>query len=198
MAISEKQIEFLQNSLDAGRAIPGQSLTNAPNQAYGWERPPEFTNPNDTMYYIFETLIDENTITNLLTSIKNKVGIIDLTSIVLYSGFLEGKWNPDMMTLMFEPTMYMMMALAEKANIDYVLESKDEEIEEEGDPDEKLEIYAQGTNALQKIKQESLNKINPQSVSPEVKEAIEELEINPSLLERVNEPETNSLLSREK
>ena len=198
MAISEKQIEFLQNSLDAGRAIPGQSLTNPPNQAYGWERPPEFTNPNDTMYYIFETLIDENTITNLLTSIKNKVGIIDLTSIVLYSGFLEGKWNPDMMTLMFEPTMYMMMALAEKANIDYVLESKDEEIEEEGDPDEKLEIYAQGTNALQKIKQESLNKINPQSVSPEVKEAIEELEINPSLLERVNEPETNSLLSREK
>ncbi|MAL42730.1 hypothetical protein [Hyphomonas sp.] len=198
MAISEKQIEFLQNSLDAGRAIPGQSLTNSPNQAYGWERPPEFTNPNDTMYYIFETLIDENTITNLLTSIKNKVGIIDLTSIVLYSGFLEGKWNPDMMTLMFEPTMYMMMALAEKANIDYVLESKDEEIEEEGDPDEKLEIYAQGTNALQKIKQESLNKINPQSVSPEVKEAIEELEINPSLLERVNEPETNSLLSREK
>jgi len=150
------------------------------------------------MYYIFETLIDENTITNLLTSIKNQVGIIDLTSIVLYSGFLEGKWNPDMMTLMFEPTMYMMMALAEKANIDYVLESKDEEIEEEGDPDEKLEIYAQGTNALQKIKQESLNKINPQSVSPEVKEAIEELEINPSLLERVNEPETNSLLSREK
>lgn len=198
MAISEKQIEFLQNSLDAGRAIPGQSLTNAPNQAYGWERPPEFTNPNDTMYYIFETLIDENTITNLLTSIKNQVGIIDLTSIVLYSGFLEGKWNPDMMTLMFEPTMYMMMALAEKANIDYVLESKDEEIEEEGDPDEKLEIYEQGTNALQKIKQESLNKINPQSVSPEVKEAIEELEINPSLLERVNEPETNSLLSREK
>jgi hypothetical protein len=198
MAISEKQIEFLQNSLDAGRAIPGQSLTNAPNQSYGWERPPEFTNPNDTMYYIFETLIDENTITNLLTSIKNQVGIIDLTSIVLYSGFLEGKWNPDMMTLMFEPTMYMMMALAEKANIDYVLESKDEEIEEEGDPDEKLEIYAQGTNALQKIKQESLNKINPQSVSPEVKEAIEELEINPSLLERVNEPETNSLLSREK
>jgi hypothetical protein len=197
MAISEKQIEFLQNSLDAGRAIPGQSLTNAPNQSYGWERPPEFTNPNDTMYYIFETLIDENTITNLLTSIKNQVGIIDLTSIVLYSGFLEGKWNPDMMTLMFEPTMYMMMALAEKANIDYVLESKDEEIEE-GDPDEKLEIYAQGTNALQKIKQESLNKINPQSVSPEVKEAIEELEINPSLLERVNEPETNSLLSREK
>lgn len=198
MAISEKQIEFLQNSLDEGRAIPGQSLTNAPNQSYGWERPPEFTNPNDTMYYIFETLIDENTITNLLTSIKNQVGIIDLTSIVLYSGFLEGKWNPDMMTLMFEPTMYMMMALAEKANIDYVLESKDEEIEEEGDPDEKLEIYAQGTNALQKIKQESLNKINPQSVSPDVKEAIEELEINPSLLERVNEPETNSLLSREK
>ena len=38
MAVTEKSIEFLGNSLNAGRPIPGQSLTNSPDQQYAWER----------------------------------------------------------------------------------------------------------------------------------------------------------------
>ena len=36
MAVSEKAINFIQGSLNTGRAIPGQSLTNSPDQQYKW------------------------------------------------------------------------------------------------------------------------------------------------------------------
>ena len=39
--------EYNQAGIDAlattGRPIPGQSLTNDPDQSYPWEGPPEFT-----------------------------------------------------------------------------------------------------------------------------------------------------------
>ena len=77
------------------------------------------------MLYVFETLTVPETTTNVLLSLSNGVGVMDIASIILYSGFLEGKWNPDLMTLLMEPTMYMVMALAEKANIDFDLEAGD-------------------------------------------------------------------------
>ena len=126
MAISEKATEFLGNSLATGRPIPGQSLTNSPEQPYKWEQPPEFVNTKEASLYVFGVLTTPETVPNLLESVASGVGVVDLASIVLYSGFLEGKWNPDLMTLLMEPTMYMIMALAEKAEIDYVLESDKE------------------------------------------------------------------------
>ena len=37
MAISEKATKFISDSFEQGRAIPGQSLTNSPDQPYNWE-----------------------------------------------------------------------------------------------------------------------------------------------------------------
>ena len=36
MATSETAINFLQRNMDIGRPIPGQSLTNDPNNPYPW------------------------------------------------------------------------------------------------------------------------------------------------------------------
>jgi hypothetical protein len=49
MAISNNAIDFLQQSLDTGRPIPGQSLTNSPEEPYNWEKPAEFSNPKEAM-----------------------------------------------------------------------------------------------------------------------------------------------------
>ena len=140
MAVSEKAIEFLGNSLDKGRATPGQSLTNSPDNKYKWESPPEFTSTREATTYVFGLVTVPATTTNLLMSVTNGVGIVDLASIILYSGFLEGKWNPDLMTLLMEPTMYMIMALAEKAEIDYVIETGDDEKPKEMSADKEVEI----------------------------------------------------------
>ena len=113
MAISEKATNFIENSLNTGKAIPGQSLTNSPDQSYNWEKPVEYTNPKEAMLYVFETLTVPETTANTLISLTKGIGVIDIASITLYAGFLEGKWNPDLMVLLMEPTMYMIMALAE-------------------------------------------------------------------------------------
>jgi len=198
MAVSEKAINFIQGGLERGKAIPGQSLTNSPDQPYNWEKPAEFTEPRETMLYIFKTLLEPETTTNILLSLENGVGVIDIASITLYSGFLEGKWNPDLMTMLMEPTMYMIIALAEKADIPYSLEAGDDEAPVEMSPDRQIEKLEQGTNELDKMKQVAAGRVSPQSVPQDVREIIEETELSPSLLERVKEQtQSKSLLGRE-
>tara|TARA_B100000900_G_scaffold401736_1_gene406742 strand:- start:6829 stop:7425 length:597 start_codon:yes stop_codon:yes gene_type:complete len=196
MVVSEKAMKFLGDNLDRGRPIPGQSLTNEPDQPYNWERPSEFTNPKETMLYIFETLTVPETTANILLSLSNGVGVVDIASIVLYSGFLEGKWNPDIMTLMMEPTMFMVVALAEKANIDYVLEAGDDVEPQDISPDKSIENVENRINELEKIRQVSVSRVSPMSVPKEVREKIEEAEIEQGLLDRVKEESQESLLSK--
>jgi len=198
MAVSEKAINFIQGGLERGKAIPGQSLTNSPDQPYNWEKPSEYTNPREAMLYVFESLTVPETTTNILLSLGNGVGVIDIASITLYSGFLEGKWNPDLMMLLMEPTMYMIMALAEKADIPYSLEAGDDKAPVEMSPDEQLSTIEKGISDLDKMKQVAAGRVNEQSVPQDVREIIEETELSPSLLERVKEQtQSKSLLGRE-
>ena len=198
MAVSEKAINFIQGGLERGKAIPGQSLTNSPDQPYNWEKPSEYTNPREAMLYVFESLTVPETTTNILLSLDNGVGVIDIASITLYSGFLEGKWNPDLMMLLMEPTMYMIMAIAEKADISYSLEAGDAKAPVEMSPDRQIEKLEQGINELDKMKQVAAGRVSPQSVPQDVREIIEETELSPSLLERVKEEtQSKSLLGRE-
>jgi hypothetical protein len=195
MAVSEKAVEFLGNSLATGKAVPGQSLTNSPDNKYKWESPPEFTNHKEASLYVFSVLTTPETVPNLLESVANGVGVIDLASIVLYSGFLEGKWNPDLMALLMEPTMYMIMALSEKANIKYVVDSGDDEQESEITSEQQEKSFKKGLTALEEIKKETVNKINPQAIPIEIKEKLETIELPKGLLDRKERPE--SLLNKE-
>ena len=198
MAVSEKAINFIQGSLEKGRPIPGQSLTNAPDQPYNWEKPSEYTNPKEAMLYVFETLTVPETTENLLLSLSNGVGVIDIASITLYSGFLEGKWSPDLMLLLMEPTMFMIMALAEKAEIPYSLEAGDEESPVEMSGDKAVETLQEGINELDRIRNVAASRVSPQSVPQDVREIIEETELAPSLLQKVEEEtQSKSLLGRE-
>ena len=195
MAISEKAVEFLGNSLAKGKSVPGQSLTNDPKQPYKWEQPPEFVNTKEASLYVFSVLTTPETIPNLLESVSKGVGVIDLASIVLYSGFLEGKWNPDLMSLLMEPTMYMIMALAEKANIKYIVDTREDDKEPEITGEQQEKTLKSGLTALQEIKNQTINRINPQTIPVEVREQIEQIELPKGLLEKQEQP--NSLLSKE-
>ena len=64
MAISEKATNFMGSSLAKGRALPGQSLTNSPDQPYNWEKPVEISNSNEGMMYVFENLTVPETTAN--------------------------------------------------------------------------------------------------------------------------------------
>jgi hypothetical protein len=197
MAMTEKAAQFVQGNMERGRPIPGQSLTNDPSQPYNWEKAPEFTNAKEAMLYVFENLTVPETTANILLSLSKGIGVIDIASITLYTGFTEGKWNPDMMMLLMEPTMYMVMALAEKAELDFVMDSSEEVGEEEILGDKAIQQIEEGIGSLDAMRKQAAQRVSPQSVPQEVREVIEEAKIEPSILEKVEEVKSNSLLARE-
>jgi len=195
MQISENATNFLERNMTAGRAVPGQSLTNSPETPHRWEQPPEFSEPHKAMLQIFETITEKESLANILLSLSKKVSVVDLSSIILYSGFIEGKWNPDLMTLLMEPTMYMIMYLGDKANLDYSMDSRQENNVDELSGEDQLKRI---TSSLDELKQVAADRVSPMSVTPEIKEELEAVELPTSLLDKVQtEPANDSLLSRE-
>ena len=103
------------------RAIPGQSLTSDPDARRPFEQPPTYTTLREANHAIFNSLIEEDTFKSVVRSLGAGVPVGDIASSILYSGFIEGQWNPDMMLILMEPTMYILMSIAEKCGLDYLL-----------------------------------------------------------------------------
>jgi len=193
---TEQAMNFIQQGLERGKAIPGQSLTNSPDKKYNWEKPTEFTNAREAMYAVFEILTVPETTANILLSLSKGVGVIDIASITLYNGFTEGKWNPDLMVLLLEPVMFMIMALAEKADIDYRMDADDNN-EEEILGDKALAKIEKGVGSLESARKLAASRVSPQSVPTEVRKVIEETTIEPSILQKVEQETNQSLLAKE-
>lgn len=202
----EKGINLVSNT---NRPIPGQSLTNSPDQPYNWEKPTEFTTVNDCLMYIFDNLLEEDIFENLTSSLDNEVPILDIASAILYTGFLEGKWNPDLMLMLLEPLIYVLMSLCEKAGVEYRL-SGDEEIQEIQDSaaDETDVLDEQVKNLAENVKAKIAESgdIPAGAIPTDIVQQIQSTPVPQSLLARpeeeaikeedIEEPETRSLLER--
>ena len=205
MAIAQ---QYDQEGLDAltqtGRPIPGQSLTNSPEEPYPWEGPPEFTDVKDALDYVFAELLEEESLVPILKSISSGVPIADITAQIAYVGFREGKWNPDMVLLIIEPLMYILMALAEKADIQYVIYG--EEQFDDVDVDSKIDKADSQNKNLTQLAQEkmggAISKEIPKGAIPaDIIKEIEQIDIPQSLMARPQEEEVQqeqpqSLLGR--
>ena len=65
---------------------------------------------------------------------RDKVPIDMIAQVYLFKGFQDGKWSVDLMLLLIEPTIYILMWLAEQAGVtDAVLDSDGDNWEEEED-----------------------------------------------------------------
>mgnify|MGYP003117073873 CR=1 FL=1 len=177
----------------AGRAIPGQSLTANPDEPRPFEGAPDFTNFKEALDYTAAELLLEENYMPLMMAIGDGVPIVDLATQIGYVGFREGKWNPDLMMMLLEPIMYLLMALAEKAGIEYRIDSEDDDEDEDS-------IFQEKTNNIaQSLKNEvTENKGVPAGVLPKnIVAEIEELEIpSESLLAKQEEEQPQSLLGR--
>lgn len=171
------------------RPIPGQSLTNSPDQPYNWEKPTEFTTVKDSLMYIFDTLLEEESFDNLTKALSREVPVFDITSAILYSGFLEGKWNPDLMLLLAEPVSYMLISIGEMYGLEFddmVLSADDNPSVD--DPEVQMKTFQQ---AMEKAKLSTMEKdFKKENVLPsEIKERIEEIPQMKGLLDRTEDIE---------
>ncbi len=192
--------EYNQEGIDAlvnsSRPIPGQSLTEDPDNSYPWEGPPEYTDFRKAFNYIAEELLEEEVYVPLVVAMGQGVPISDITLQILQRGFQEGKWNPDLFMMLLEPLMYFLLALAEKAAIEPRLYGDEEDDLEPEDEDDIANMKANNLTALTKEKVGDMSKV-PEGVLPaDIVEDIEELEMPESLLAPDNNTEQPSLLAK--
>lgn len=116
-----------------GGPIPGSSLTSDPDDPAPYEKPPEYVDIHAASEWIFSELIDEDRYDQLIQSLLEGIPVMDVVQVILFTGFTQGKWDVNLMTLLIEPTAYIIMALAERAGVDFVIE-RGEASEEENDP----------------------------------------------------------------
>ena len=126
--------EYVDNLSNMDRAMPGSSLTNDPDTPLPFEGQPEYTDAREAAEYIFQFVTKEENYIPIMQAVGDGYPLMDLTQAMLFQGFSEGKWNPDLLMILAEPTAYIFLALAERAGIDFVIyrgEADDEEEEEE-------------------------------------------------------------------
>jgi len=161
----------------------GQSLTNSPDTPYPWEGAPEITSVKVATEKIFFDLLKEDNLTTVATLMSQKTPVADIANLLLTAGFQKGKWNPDMMLSLLEPTMYMLLAIAEKAGINPVLNREDSEVEIDDDDEEGADLDVQSVRQQRNkipegggFKDAVIQKINPASVGGDIKEQLKTLD----------------------
>jgi|TARA_R110000824_G_scaffold70841_3_gene181646 hypothetical protein len=191
-----KNEEILNHLGKMEAPIPGQSLTNNPDEPYPWEKPPTYTNLNEALYGLFDIMTDEEMYINIVTALGEGMPVTNLAQVFLEDGFKKGAWNPDLMLLLAEPTMYMLMSMAEKAGVKYKVDEEDDPDIEDASPEEVTGIF----KGLANIAEGRIDDVKKEEVLPEeIIERIETIQVPESLLARpeTEEPiETNSLLAR--
>lgn len=176
------------------RATPGESLTGNPDEPKAWEQAPEFTNMREALDYIVDGLMKEDVFLSITDSIRKGIPISDVVQQILYVGFTEGKWNPDMMMLLIEPLMYVIMAFCEKAGVVFTLYRG----EEEDDLADIDNITEQTGDEVKQLKDLTKKAPKISSVPSDILEKVEALEIpQESLMARPEQTlqDTNSLLA---
>lgn len=193
--LTEITNDFANYSGKMNRSTPGEGMANDPDNPYPFEAAPEFTVQREALEYLFTLITEEERYADILVAINNSVPIMELTQVMLFKGFTEGKWNPDLMMLLAEPLAFMLIALAERQGIDYVINNDDDE--EEGRQVSKLNT--KNMEKRLKEKQDTVKANNP--LPPEIKQLIEEAPIvERSLLNKPEEPEeanSESLLAQQ-
>jgi len=191
-----KNQEILDHLGQMDSPVPGQSLTADPDNPLPWERPPTHTTLNSAIHALFDFMTEEETYIDIVTALGDGMPVGNLAETILQDGASKGAWNTDLMLLLAEPTMYMLMSMAEKAGVKYRIDDEDDMESEEATPEEELNTL----HGLNKISRGRIQDVNPSSQLPEeIQDELEQLEVPDSLLskpERVSEEPSNSLLSR--
>ena len=188
---NQQDLDELVSMINKGSAIPGQSLTNNPNNRYPWESPPKYANPREALTAITTELLDTEKIGFLIDSLAEGMAVTDITTSILFAKFYQGEINPDMMLLLIEPIMYTIMSIGSEAGIEYNIEPGDVN-ESFDEPDEEFEKtkLSEFNRAIGKVSNESKSKIN-KNIKSEI--------LPKSLLEKIEDkgPEIRSLLNKQ-
>tara|TARA_R100000664_G_scaffold13891_2_gene21977 strand:- start:5475 stop:5993 length:519 start_codon:yes stop_codon:yes gene_type:complete len=96
--------------------VPGQSLTDEPGN-YPWEHPPQFSDPEEVLDILFDKLGEPEVVEQVIAMLDSGVPVEAIVRVMTFSGFMNGKFNPDVGFLIVQPLMNMVSAIGIRAGI---------------------------------------------------------------------------------
>tara|TARA_Y100000401_G_scaffold73724_1_gene59701 strand:+ start:1180 stop:1770 length:591 start_codon:yes stop_codon:yes gene_type:complete len=193
-------MQRMDNPIDSrvslNRSIPGQSLTSDPDNPWPWEKPPEFVNLDESLRYLLNIITQRDAYSSLMDMTAKGTPLMEISQVLLFQGFTEGKWNPDLMMILAEPLCYMLLALCERNDIDPIIYDGEDE-----DSDEEVQMFNvdMKKDKLRKLAEAARKDTIPAGVLPtEIKEDLENIEVASLLAQpdQAVEDDINSLLGR--
>jgi len=162
-----------------GRPIPGQSLTSDPNNPAPYEQASRYTTVEEASKYLWDYVTEDRRYATIMQGISEGIPVMDYVKVILFKEFSEGAFNPDLMMMMAEPLAFMIIALAERLDLDIKVTNEDDE-----DENEELFGVQVEEEKLNKLKESAkANRIPAGFISDDMREDMGNLPSLPSLLE---------------
>ena len=102
------------NEFDA--PIPGQSLTDTPGNA-PWEHPPQYTDPEQILDSLYDKITNGEFTEQLIAMLDAGVPVEAVVRVMVFSGFMQGKFTPDVGFMIVEPLMKLVAAVGIRSGI---------------------------------------------------------------------------------
>ena len=106
--MSKEFDEGIGNEFDA--PITAQSLTDTPGN-YHCEHPAKYTDPEEATEYIWDRLHADDFAEQVVAMLDAKIPVEAIARVILFGGFLEGKFSPDLAFIITEPVMQMITVI---------------------------------------------------------------------------------------
>ena len=105
---------FDNNPFDA--PVPGQGLTDKPGN-YPWEHPPQYTDTMEASEYIWDRMTQPLFVKQIIAMLDAGIPVEAIARIVVFSGFTEGKWTPDVGFMLAETVVKMIATIGFTAGV---------------------------------------------------------------------------------
>ena len=106
--------ESPNNPFDA--PVPGQGLTDKPGN-YPWEHPPQYTDTMEASEYIWDKLTHPSFVKQVIAMLDAGIPVEAIARIVVFAGFTEGKWTPDVGFMLAETVVKMVATIGFTAGV---------------------------------------------------------------------------------
>jgi len=100
--------------------VAGQSLTDTPGN-YPWEHEPQFVDPEEITEYLWVTMHKKEFTEELIALLDAGVPVEAIGRTVLFGGFMEGKFSPDLAFIITEPVMKMIAAIGINGGVEKIV-----------------------------------------------------------------------------
>tara|TARA_R100001509_G_C4884097_1_gene221287 strand:- start:6181 stop:6729 length:549 start_codon:yes stop_codon:yes gene_type:complete len=177
---TQESFKELQSLSETNLPVPGQSLTNDPDTPLPFEQAPVHVELSPAIDDLLVRLCQPEIFQGIVGALADGVPVAEMAEQILFEGFVQGQYNPDLMLLLVEPVMYILISFADMVDIEPRIDDEDEDT-----PEEQLSNIEQ---AMEKAKENFVPTQVPSSIKTKVEQLTENIDIKPkSLLSKEEE-----------